>query len=181
MGYPSLELKGLKAESLQGDAILTKWMDDWDVHTEFTEKGIVISHQKKAFVQKSYDFSQQPDLAQTFIVLAAAKQRNIEVRGIESLKYKETNRVIALQTELRKLFVELTEKNPGKYSLETIFLKIPNHVKVLTYNDHRMAMSFSILSLLCNVLEFDNAEVVEKSYPNYWKHLKSLGFIVNID
>ncbi len=181
MGYTSIELKGLKENSLQGDSMIYKWMNDWDVHTEFTEKGLIISHQKKSFVQKSYDFSQQPDLAQTLIVLAAAKQRNIEVRGIESLKHKETNRIAALQIELRKLFVELTEKSPGRYNLETIFLKVPDHTIVQTYHDHRMAMSFAILSLLCKTLEFDDANVVNKSYPHFWKHLKSLGFIVNID
>jgi len=118
-----------------------------------------------------------PDLAQTIIVCAAAKGLNLSFTGLETLKIKETNRVLALQQELAKIGVTLTEDNEI-YTLNCEQLSFPEKVTFATYDDHRMAMAFAPLSLLIKEVEIEDYQVVEKSYPDFWKDLETAGFTV---
>jgi 3-phosphoshikimate 1-carboxyvinyltransferase len=123
-----------------------------------------------------FDFSDHPDLAQTIIVLCAAKNIKASFTGLDSLRIKETDRIVALQNELRKFEVELVEKGQGVFELEGHFKM--SHQTTNTYNDHRMAMAFAPLSLL-GPLTIDHPEVVEKSYPAFWNEMEKQGFIIN--
>jgi 3-phosphoshikimate 1-carboxyvinyltransferase len=180
LGLKSVTLKGLRENSLQGDAILQQWMDNWDVESKFNKDGLVLQHKEKSFVKKEYDFSNCPDIAQTFLVLASAKQRNIMMRGIESLKHKESNRIAAMQVELKKFFIDFSEKAIGLYQLETIFFRTQAQQMINTHNDHRIALSFAPLALIQSI-QFDDASVINKSYPDFWRHLKSIGIMSNIE
>jgi 3-phosphoshikimate 1-carboxyvinyltransferase len=123
------------------------------------------------------DLKDCPDLAQTIIVCAAAKGLNLKFTGLETLKIKETNRVKALQNELAKIGVELIEDN-FIYTLNCTRLHFPEKVSIKTYDDHRMAMAFAPLSVFVPQLEIEDMDVVEKSYPDFWKDLETAGFKV---
>lgn len=164
-------LKGYKEKSLQGDSIVAKIYEQLGVTTKFTSEGIVLS--KNSFIAKKLeiDFSNYPDLAQTVLVTCAFHKINLKLTGLESLKIKETDRIAAMQHELKKINVELTEVNYGEFELKTESLSIPEILFIKTYNDHRMAMAFAPLSQWTNI-EYDEKEVVAKSYPSFWKDLE---------
>jgi 3-phosphoshikimate 1-carboxyvinyltransferase len=96
------------------------------------------------------------------------------------LKIKETDRVNALQTELLKIGVRLIEKNQT-YKLDSSGLNLDKNIKISTYDDHRMAMAFAPLALVIPELEIEDHLVVEKSYPDFWKHLEIAGFKLRVE
>lgn len=168
-------LEGLDDNYTQGDRIIADWMKRFGVTTEFNSKGALLRKTNISYPKlMKLNFKDNPDIAQTIAVMFAAKNICCTFSGIESLKLKETDRIVAMQTELRKLNVHFDyapmydfyqlkgEYKPGAYSFET-------------YNDHRMAMSFAPLALL-NPVEILHPEVVNKSYPEFWEHLKLAGF-----
>jgi len=126
------------------------------------------------------DFINCPDLAQTFAVLCTALGHNCMFHGLQTLKIKETDRVAALKTELNKLGADLIEDG-NSWRLKPIPQdKFQNQGKVTidTYNDHRMAMAFAPLATRMDV-EIDSADVINKSYPGFWRDMKTLGFKIN--
>ncbi len=171
-----IELLGLKENSLQGDSAIVKIMEDFGVSASYTADGILLK--KKAFKSEvTVDFSDCPDLAQTVVACAAAKGVHLRLKGIESLRIKETDRIVALQNELRKLNAELKEIGEGWFEVIPS-TTIPKEVEIETYDDHRMAMAFAPLAFVTN-LDVLEPHVVRKSYPGYWEDLKKAGFILN--
>ncbi|HEY0055022.1 MAG TPA: 3-phosphoshikimate 1-carboxyvinyltransferase, partial [Pedobacter sp.] len=83
-----------------------------------------------------------------------------------------------LQNELSKIGVNLNEDNEC-YHLNCSNLHFPDKITIKTYDDHRMAMAFAPLALKINQLEIEEPEVVGKSYPMFWEHLKHAGFEIN--
>ncbi len=145
------------------------------------------------------DFTECPDLAQTVIACAAALQMDMHFTGLHTLRIKETDRIAALQREIARFGVRLTEKNPENptdpgisadptnsidpativYQLDTSgFHQVENPV-FDTYEDHRMAMAFAPLVQVFGRIKINAPRVVEKSYPDFWLHLQSLGFKIN--
>jgi 3-phosphoshikimate 1-carboxyvinyltransferase len=131
----------------------------------------------KKLERKIFDFKECPDLAQTVIVCCAALGHDALFTGLETLKIKETDRINALQTELAKIGVKLLEKNKT-YKLDCSGLDLKKKISISTYDDHRMAMAFAPLALVMPELEIEDHLVVEKSYPDFWKHLEIAGFKV---
>src|SRR5690606_3662727 len=123
------------------------------------------------------DFKECPDLAQTVIVCAAALRRDLSFTGLHTLKIKETDRIAALQNELGKFGVKLIEDG-SVYHLQTAELRQPEQLSFDTYEDHRMAMAFAPLALVFDEIQVNEPNVVEKSYPDFWKHLKQHGFVI---
>ncbi|RZK17750.1 MAG: 3-phosphoshikimate 1-carboxyvinyltransferase [Pedobacter sp.] len=175
-----ISLPALKDKSLQGDSQIQKIMKIFGIATEKTEKGISISNLGLSLeTNQVLDLKTCPDLAQTIIVVAAALGKNMSFTGLETLKIKETDRIAALQNELDKIGVTLTEDNLV-YTLNTDELHFPEKITIATYEDHRMAMAFAPLALLINEVEIEEMQVVEKSYPYFWEDLKKAGFDVSI-
>jgi len=175
-----ISLPALKEKSLQGDSKIQNIMRIFGISTEKTEKGIAISSLGVSLdTDQILDLKTCPDLAQTIIVVAAALGKNMAFTGLETLKIKETNRIAALQNELAKIGVTLTENNLV-YTLNTDGLHFPDKITIATYEDHRMAMAFAPLALLINEVEIEEMQVVEKSYPYFWEDLKKAGFQVSI-
>ncbi|MBB6499902.1 3-phosphoshikimate 1-carboxyvinyltransferase [Pedobacter cryoconitis] len=174
----TIELPNLKEKSLQGDSRIQEIMNKLGVSTQRTADGISLStNQTEPQTQEILNLKDCPDLAQTIIVCAAAKGLNLSFTGLETLKIKETNRILALQQELAKIGVLLNEDNEV-YTLDCEGLNFPEKVCFATYDDHRMAMAFAPLSLLIREVEIEDFQVVEKSYPDFWKHLQKAGFTV---
>jgi 3-phosphoshikimate 1-carboxyvinyltransferase len=170
-----IALPNLKEESLQGDSAIQQLMVALGVSTSRTGNGIELKNSAQQPITKTINLKDCPDLAQTIIVCAAAKGLNLSFTGLETLKIKETNRVEALQNELAKIGVTLTEDNEV-YTLDCANLHFPERILIRTYDDHRMAMAFAPLSLLIRQIEIEDYQVVEKSYPDFWKDLEKAGF-----
>jgi len=164
-------LQGLKENSLQGDAEIVRIMDKLGVESLFTEKGLHLS-KKPVSGLSSIDFTHCPDLAQTVAVTCAIIGQKTEFTGLESLRIKETDRILALQQELEKIGARLEEGEDGTFTVIPT-ADIPDEVAIHTYDDHRMAMAFMPLMTKTNVT-FDDAAVVNKSYPSFWKHVDLL-------
>ena len=176
---PAIFLKGLKCKSLQGDSIIKEMFLPFGITTEFSDAGAFITKSDDVISNfpELIDFSDNPDLAQTLIVLCAAKGIKCKFTGLESLKIKETDRIKALQTELLKFDISLIEENNGVFSNKGFF-NLNASPTIETYNDHRMAMAFAPLSLLCKNITIKDPQCVKKSYPSFWNDLKFTGFIV---
>ena len=170
-----LFLPGLTAYSLQGDSVITELMANFGITSQFKDGGVHLKKEPKLVIRKIFDLKECPDLAQTIIVVCAALGVEATFTGLETLKIKETDRVKALQNELGKMGVKLIEKGLV-YKLDCSEKFIPEKLFINTYDDHRMAMAFAPLALLIPEIEIEDAQVVEKSYPAFWKDLEKAGF-----
>ena len=164
-------LTGLKENSLQGDSEIVRIMDKLGVQSSFTQTGLQLS-KKTVTGLSSFDFTHCPDLAQTVAVTCAIIGQKTVFTGLESLRIKETDRIMALQQELAKIGAKLIEGGDGQFTVIPT-ADIPDDVLIHTYDDHRMAMAFMPLMTKTNV-SFDDAAVVNKSYPSFWKHVNLL-------
>jgi|AntRauTorcE11898_2_1112593.scaffolds.fasta_scaffold00222_3 3-phosphoshikimate 1-carboxyvinyltransferase len=171
----SLKLNGLKEDSLQGDAVLHDWMKDFGIQTTFAGEAAWLEKnhsQKPAGFSK--DFLLCPDLAQTFMALAAALEVHARFSGLRTLRIKETDRLKAMKSELKKFGVQLQISGD---QVEIIPQKlIESHQSIKTYHDHRMAMALTMLAVRTGEVIIENPGVVEKSYPGFWKELEKVGF-----
>ena len=172
-----LTIKGLKNPSLHGDAILADVFTFFGVKTEFISDGIRITKNRIKDEHFGFDFSDCPDLAQSVAVVVSALNIPALFNGLQTLRIKETDRIEALKTELKKIGteVEILNENSIKIIPTTIKQQL---ITINTYDDHRMAMAFSSLAMKMKEITIENPEVVKKSYPNFWNDLKSLGFVV---
>jgi 3-phosphoshikimate 1-carboxyvinyltransferase len=170
-----LFLTGLTQYSLQGDSVITEIMANFGITSQFKDGGVHLTKEVKPLARKIFDLKECPDLAQTIIVVCAALGHEATFTGLETLKIKETDRILALQTELAKMGVKLIEKGQV-YKLDCSEKFMPERMFINTYHDHRMAMAFAPLALIIPQLEFENGPVVDKSYPAFWTDLEKLGF-----
>lgn len=170
-------IEGLRNDWIQGDREVADWMKRFGVSTEFTAEGALLKKISNNYpTLMKLNFDSNPDLAQTFATMFAAKNVCCNFSGLDSLKIKETDRIAALQTELAKMNVEFDyAPKYDFYQLKGAF-QLPN-TPIKTYNDHRMALSFAPLALLGNI-EIEHPEVVEKSYPGFWKDMELAGFVL---
>lgn len=169
-----IQLSSYKQNSLQGDSVLADIYKDFGVETVFSNNTILLK--KTAGVQSNhleYDLSNAPDIAQTIAVTCLGLGIGCHLTGLHTLPIKETDRLAALQTELGK-FGATVDIDCESLTL-TAQKQLNGGVSVDTYNDHRMAMAFGPLALKA-VFIVNDAEVVSKSYPDFWKDLKTLGF-----
>jgi len=170
-----LFLPGLTQYSLQGDSVITEIMANFGITSQFKDGGVYLQKEVKPVFRKIFDMKECPDLAQTVIVVCAALGHEATFTGLETLKIKETDRIKALQNELAKIGVKLVEKGQV-YKLDCSEKQIPDRIFVNTYDDHRMAMAFAPLALIVPEVEIEDADVVEKSYPAFWRDLEKVGF-----
>ena len=171
-------IEGLKDDWSQGDRTVAEWMKRFGVATEFTNDGAWLRKSQVSYPKLiKLNFKDNPDLAQTFAALLAAGNICATFTGLESLKIKETDRVAALQSELKKVHVNLDYADRYEfYQLKGDFVMPTSPIK--TYNDHRMAMSFAPLALLAEV-EIEDPDVVDKSYPTFWEDMEKAGFKIS--
>ena len=169
-----ITIASYKEESLQGDSILAELYRSFGVTTSYSDHSIRLV--KTEIVQPSrleFHLSDAPDIAQTIAVTAFGLGLECCMTGLHTLKIKETDRLVALKTELEKLGaqIEITEASLLVKASSTII----NNSSINTYNDHRMAMAFAPLGLK-TALTIVNADVVSKSYPQFWDDFRAIGF-----
>lgn len=174
-----IELSGLFKNSLQGDAAGAKLFARLGVGTTFTDRGVVLKRTGNLAKKLVYNFVNEPDLAQTFVVTCVFLNIPFRFTGLQSLKIKETDRIEALKTELRKLGYILTDSNDSILEWNGERCEPEDNPVIATYEDHRMAMAFAPAALVRpEGIEIADPEVVTKSYPRYWEDLKAAGFII---
>lgn len=173
----SVKLRSYKAKSLQGDSALVELYKNLGVQTTFiaTEDSIILTKSNVTVVNSlSLDLSDTPDIAQTIAVTCFGLGVSCKLTGLHTLKIKETDRLLALKTELEKLGASVA------VSKDTLQLRASEKIKnfqntaINTYNDHRMAMAFAPLTI-CDRIVINEPNVVSKSFPSFWKSIKEVG------
>lgn len=172
-------LENLQLESLQGDANIAGWFEQFGVISQQKKEGVQLL--KTANIQPEklkLDFIENPDVAQTFACLCVAKQIPFHFFGLKTLKIKETDRIFALQNELTKFGAVLTEPAEGELVWDGTLepSKSEKLPLIKTYHDHRMALAFAPMAMTGQKLEIEDPMVVTKSYPAFWEDLKKAGF-----
>ncbi len=172
-----ITLSSYKKNSLQGDSALAEIYINFGVETIFETNSIILK--KTNNYQSSiiyYQLNNSPDIAQTIAVTCFGLGLGCHLTGLHTLKIKETDRLVALKTELSKLGALVSVTN------DSLTLKPSNHINpncsIKTYQDHRMAMAFAPLALKTSII-IEEAEVVSKSYPTFWEDLKRIGFNIS--
>ena len=171
-------LPGLFKDSYQGDSQVAGIFRSLGVETIYKDKAVILKKNGKSVERLDYNFINQPDLAQTFVVTCALLNIPFRFSGLQSLKIKETDRMAALITEMRKLGYILHETDGSVLSWEGERCTTEEHPAIDTYEDHRMAMAFAPTCLALPEILINNPQVVSKSYPRYWEDLRQAGFII---
>lgn len=179
-----LQLDGLFEESVQGDAVLVKMMEEFGIQSTFNETGVHLSKMEKDLPSNfEWDFIRCPDLAQTIAVICGGLGVQGLFCGLKTLRIKETDRIAALQAELAKVQVyfsplpkRFSPNSDKEYFMVDGKAAVDNPI-FPTYEDHRMAMAFAPLAQL-GTIRVEEPEVVDKSYPKFWEDIVTLGFEV---
>lgn len=158
------KLPGLMADSLQGDKVCDSIYK-------------LISQYRLAGSMLEYDFKDCPDLVQTVVVTCCMEGIPFHFTGLRTLRIKETDRILALQTELTKLGYYL-ETSDDAMTWNGRFESVGVVPPIATYNDHRMAMAFAPCALKFENIIIEDPSVVNKSYPTYWSDLEKAGFVL---
>lgn len=173
----SIVLESYKENSLQGDVALIALYKEMGVDATFENDKLILNKQA-GFVplDVTFDLNNTPDIAQTIVVTCLGLGIGCHLTGLHTLKIKETDRLEALKIELTKLGASIEVTN------DSLTLKasqsINSNIKIATYNDHRMAMAFAPLALKVPIIIAD-ANVVSKSYPDFWEDMKTLGYKIS--
>ena len=154
----NIKLNGLQQYSIQGDKKSIEIFNNFGIDSKFENGKIILTKNQTISAYTTYDLIETPDLYQPLRCTLFSKNIAANFSGLQTLKNKETDRILSVDTELKKM----------------------NSTKIIdTYKDHRMAMSFAPLCLKFGELQINDVEVVSKSYPNFWQDLKKPGFIIS--
>lgn len=179
-----LLLTGLKDGSKQGDSVARYIFSMLGVKTAFESKSsrkpqtVTIKANGRCLPKLEYDFINSPDLAQTFVVTCAAKGVRFHFKGLSTLKIKETDRIEALKTEMRKLGYVIESRNDSELIWDGETCEPQMEKGIDTYEDHRMALAFAPYALKSGEIIINNPQVVTKSYPHFWESLAEAGFTI---
>lgn len=176
LGRETLHLKSFYKESTQGDSAIAKIYEKFfGITTIFSEDEHQITLQPDpnfSYPEKIVlDMNDCPDIAQTLCVTASALQIPFEISGLGTLRVKETDRLLALYNELKKIGAETEITDLTIKSVS--FGEAQENISIKTYQDHRMAMSFAPFCLI-KELTIEDEDVVEKSYPMFWEDLNTI-------
>jgi 3-phosphoshikimate 1-carboxyvinyltransferase len=169
-------LSGLNKGSYQGDAKVAELFALLGIHTSFTREGALLTFTGEVASSLVYNFIEQPDLAQTFVVTCCLMNVPFSFSGLQSLKIKETDRIAALIAEMKKLGYNIKETSEGLMEWNGDKIARQENPEISVYEDHRMAMAFAPAAIKIKGLRIKDPKVVSKSYPAFWNDLKSVGF-----
>jgi len=172
----SVTLRGLDRYSWQGDSEVRNLFEQLGVQSKFSKRGLQITNVGATTKHFKYDFTNEPDLAQTFAVTCTFLGITFNLTGLHTLKIKETDRIQALVNELAKFGYKLTTNNKDNLVWDGEKTEANETIEIKTYEDHRMAMAFAPAALRAEPFAILDEGVVTKSYPSYWEHLELVGF-----
>jgi len=166
----TIRVAGINRQSKQGDIRLLDIMETLGCKVRSGENWVEVTGDNLAEGDLAFDLNDMPDMVPTLAVLSAFRTGQTIISNVAHLRIKESNRLAAVVTELNRVGIEAREMpegiviNGGKM--------IPSKIK--TYNDHRMAMSFAIASLVVSGMEITDKKCVDKSFPAFWKELMKI-------
>lgn len=175
----TISLSSYKQNSLQGDSALATIYKAFGVTTTFKNNTVVLQKTEATSpdTKINFDLKNAPDIAQTISVTAFGLGLECHLTGLHTLKIKETDRLVALKTEIEKLGGQVAITDNSLTLKKAI--NWHQNVTIATYNDHRMAMAFAPLALKVPII-IEDSKVVSKSYPTFWDDLAALGFIFSV-
>ena len=174
-----LKLEGLAADSIQGDARLMDLGRQLGIDTRFDGQGATLdtSHFIGCCCSAFADMSATPDLVLSWAVLLCLLERSFRMTGVRTLRLKESDRIQTLAEGLRRLGYVLTIESDDAIYWYGEKAPITSGPPVIdTHGDHRLAMAFASAAVRFPGLVINDAEVVTKSYPAFWRHLEQAGF-----
>lgn len=175
---PKITFEGLSENSLQGDRRLASIFKSFGIKTVFTTTGVELIKGTEVQKSLSLDLTDCPDLIPSVAVTAAVLCDFAEIKGVQTLRIKESDRVSALKNELDKIGVKVKELGKDRIQIiPKMEININLRPTFSTYNDHRMAMCLAPLAVLFNELEIENPKVVGKSFPHFWEELEKCGVV----
>tara|TARA_B100000902_G_C27314893_1_gene920643 strand:- start:2118 stop:3284 length:1167 start_codon:yes stop_codon:yes gene_type:complete len=154
----NIKIKGLSKDSIQGDNRVLDLYKNLGVESKFYSDYLMLTKTKEVHPIKIIDFLNIPDLYLPIACTSFAKEKKINFTGLDTLKDKESNRIVNLSNELNNV-------------------KLKKEIN--TYKDHRIAMSFAPLCMIFGELKINDINVVRKSYPNFWDDLVKAGFKIS--
>lgn len=163
--------------SLQSDSVIVDIYEKLGVRTEWLPVGVKLRKGKREISEFEYNCIDCPDIAQTIAATCVGLGIKVRLTGLQTLKLKETDRILAMKNELEKFGAIVEVTNDSLFLIPPVNIQIPKS-SIETYNDHRMAMSIVPLSLACGAFEINDPDVVNKSYAAFWDDLQEAGFYI---
>lgn len=179
-----INLPGLMDASKQGDSAARYIFSLLSVKSKFSTTDpaipatVTLQRKGRPIPRLDYDFINQPDLAQTFVVCCALMNVPFRFTGLHTLKIKETDRMEALKTEMKKLGYIIRTENDSIMSWNGERCEPQQEIAIDTYEDHRMAMAFAPAAFKLPYILINNPQVVSKSYPHFWDDMRKAGFTI---
>lgn len=171
----------IRLNGLQGDSRVAEYFKLFGVTTEYTDNGVALGFcDADRDATLNIDLSSQPDIAQTIVVTACLTGRPFRIGGLHTLRIKETDRLEALRAQLAQLGFNIEIADDSILSWDGAAGEAVAYPRILTYDDHRMAMAFAPAAIRFPSLTVLDAGVVSKSYPDYWRHLALAGFKMEV-
>ena len=171
----TVKLSGLNPKSLQGDSVLVSIYKKLGITSEWNDNILTITNDGIIEEIKEIDLTQNPDLAPAIAVTCAALQLNIDITGLQTLIIKESNRLEAICKNLVNLGFKCKHNGVNMIVIRKGRTAVLTNI-IDSFNDHRIAMSMSLLSVFSGNLIISNPSCVNKSYRSFWKDLQLIGF-----
>ncbi|MDR4508087.1 MAG: 3-phosphoshikimate 1-carboxyvinyltransferase [Candidatus Brocadiaceae bacterium] len=163
-----VRVNGIGCGSLQGDIHFVDILEKMGCTVQMTDTWIEVKGNSLCGVD--VDMGNMPDVAQTLAAVAVFAKGKTRVRNVKNMRIKETDRIAAVVNELRRMGITVVEYEDG-YEIEP---SAPQAAEIETYDDHRMAMSFSLIGLRSRGILIKNPECVSKTFPDYFERLEKL-------
>lgn len=179
-----MRLNGLLAHSPQGDAAVKYIFSLLGIRTTLSKEKegrletADLHYRRMRLPLLEYDFTGQPDLAQSVVATCVALGTHFRFTGLSTLRIKETDRLAAIVSEMRKLGYDLQATDEDALIWNGAQCQPDAFPVIDTHKDHRMAMAFAPLAIRFPGLRIHHPEVVSKSYPSYWDELERAGFTI---
>ncbi|MBT8343188.1 MAG: 3-phosphoshikimate 1-carboxyvinyltransferase [Sulfurovum sp.] len=165
----TVKVTGIGKKSIQGDVLFVDVLEKMGAVVEWGDEFVSVS--KGELHAIDMDFNHIPDAAMTIATTALFVEGTTTLRNIYNWRVKETDRLFAMATELRKVGAEVEE---GEDYLKITAPKVLKHAAIDTYDDHRMAMCFSLLALDPVSVTINEPECTAKTFPTYFEVLESI-------
>ena len=167
-----VQVNNLRADSIQGDKAMLDILQRMGAQVQVQETSICVAPPASGYLQGiTVDMGACPDLVPTVAVLAAFAQGKTQIRNVAHLRFKESDRIAAPAQELRTLGIQIEEYDDG-LSIQGCaprLPRVPAGTVLHTHGDHRIAMALALLELAGTRPVLDDPDVVQKSFPDFWK------------
>jgi 3-phosphoshikimate 1-carboxyvinyltransferase len=171
LGGGPVRVEGVGLDSIQGDVRFVEVLERMGAEVSVRENSIEVKGKAGKLKPIDMDLNHIPDAAMTAAVMALFADGPSTIRNIASWRVKETDRIAAMATELRKLGADVEE---GKDFLKITPKKLNSNISIDTYDDHRMAMSFSLASLGGVPVRINDPACVAKTFPRFFDEFKKI-------